>query len=126
MAPRTNEDFKALETKIKELEKQVLELPKLESTVTRLEDDNKALKSANSKLQSDNKELGKSGAAIHSEMSTFDIKVKLPEGVKHIMRTNHNKKAWDDHYRYEPQGSGGPVNYIIKYRDGKFSDTMIS
>lgn len=126
MAPRTNEDFKALETKIKDLEKQLADLPKLRSTVTKIEDENLALKSANSKLQSDNKDLSKSGAVIHSEVSTFDIKTKLPEGVKFLFKTNHTKKDWDFHYRYDPPGSGDPVDYLIKYRDGKFKDSMIA
>lgn len=127
MAPRTNEDFKALENKINDLEKQLSDFPKVRKIALKLEEDNTGLKEENSQLKSDNKSLSKSGAVINSSNSTFDITTAMLEnGCKKLFRTNHGPKDWDDHYRYNPKGPGEPVNYLIQYRDGKFKDSMIS
>ncbi len=126
MAPRTKEDFQNLEHEIKILKKQVVDMPKLLEHIEQLKQSNNDLKEANNQLRTDNKGLSKSGAVIHSKVSTFDMKTDLGEGKpKLLFRTNHTPNDWDDHYRYDTKGSGDPVDYIIKYRDGKFRDSIL-
>lgn len=112
---------------IKNLKVQISDLPHLLNTITKNDGEIKNLKEENSRLQSDNKALGKSGAVINSEASTFDLATKaLNEGCKQLFKVNHTKNDWDVVYRFHPVGAGEPANYIIKYRDGKFKDSGLS
>ena len=126
MAPRSNEDFRALENKIKELEKQLSDFPKIRKMALRLEEENKGLKSENSTLQSDNKALGKSGAVINSKTATFDKTSKLQNPPELLLTVNFDPKNWNELYKIETKGEGDPINLLVKYRDGKAVDSALS
>jgi len=133
MAGISKEDLEAEKNKTKQALRSVSELQSELSEMTKKANSFEKLEAANAEmavnineLQKANKELIKSGASIRSDSTVFDAKIGLDGGIKHVATVTHDKNNRDELYRYSSTKGGKTVDYLLKYRDGRFSDSQIS
>jgi len=126
MAGISKEFVESLQTELKESKKQLHTLRKVQGNLGSVSNDLDQLKSENEELKQANKQLGKSGAVAGGKAPVFDISQKLGEGTPGLIFTTQlTEKDYDLHYAYKSGNSATVTEYVVKYRDGKFHDTMI-